>query len=113
MFDEPGIYDTKIIQGDVWDIPFYFYLDVGETEPFDLTGYTGQLVIEEPVNITLSTSSSGLVIGGTAGSVTPTLTPSQTAVPSAGVEPHWYMVLTDASGNPGTPINGTMVWTAR
>jgi hypothetical protein len=100
-------YNTTVYQGETWSITFTFYTDAAETVPLNLSGYSASLVIGPPVNITLTPT-----LGGAAGTLSATLTAAQTSAQSAIAQPHYYVQLTDGSGDVSIPVRGTLVWSA-
>lgn len=72
--------------------------------PVDLTGYSAQMMFrttvdgENPPVITLSSPSSGIVIQGSLGLVTFTISATQTALLSNGMEMVYDLFITDTNG---------------
>lgn len=78
---QAGVYDIHIDQGANWSLSLTWKDDTGT--PVNLTGYTARMQIRKAYNdstVKLSlTSSSGIVLGGAAGTVAISATKTQTA----------------------------------
>jgi hypothetical protein len=78
---QAGVYDIHIDQGANWSLSLTWKDDTGT--PVNLTGYTARMQIRKAYNdstVKLSlTSSSGIVLGGVAGTVAISATKTQTA----------------------------------
>ena len=82
----PGVYDIVCPQGATFDRTFTY--SVGGSA-VDLTGYTAALQVRSGFDagtalISLSTGGSGLVLGGTAGTITATISAAVTGAVDAG-----------------------------
>ena len=82
----PGLYDIVCPQGATFDRTFTY--SVGGTA-VNLTGYTAALQVRSGYDagtalISLSTGGSGIVLGGTAGTIAVTIAASTTAAVDAG-----------------------------
>jgi hypothetical protein len=74
---------------------------------YNLTGYSASLFISGA--FTLTSPSSGLTLGGAAGTIAIKATPTQTLTLSPS-KPHYYIQLTDGSGNIYFPMGGTITF---
>ena len=82
----PGFYSITCYQGATFNKTFTWTID--ET-PFDLTGYTARMQVrptkESSTTILSLTSSSGISLGGAAGTIALNVTATATAALAAGV----------------------------
>lgn len=71
MTFEPDRYDFVIRKGTTFYHTITFYQDASRTQPFDLTGYSASLIIEDKgvVLKTLDTSSGGITLGDVLGTI--------------------------------------------
>ncbi len=101
----PVTWPLTIYVGCQFNPLFEFFNDQGRTQPFNLTGFSAQLVIGGG-QLVLSSAGGGLTLGGVAGTVQVYATALQTAglVPASGVP--WYLAWTPSGGQPDCPISG-------
>jgi hypothetical protein len=94
-----GIYNTIIEQGATWKRTITWRDE--NSALVDVTGYTAVLTVSDSYGgtalVTL-TESSGIVVGGAAGTFACTITAAVTAGLAAG-ERYWELVVTDAAGD--------------
>lgn len=73
MTFEPDRHDFTIRKGTTFYYSMVFYEDETRTQPFDLSGYTSQLVVRSEAGgttlKTLTTSNGGVELGGSAGTI--------------------------------------------
>lgn len=103
--DHPAVYI-----GQTWNPVIFLYNDQAQTEPFDLTGYSGSLVVTGIA--TLVSGTPGLTLGGEFGSVAPVIDDDTTALQIAGTQSHYYLLLVDPDDNAGFAMRGTLSWAA-
>ena len=105
-----------------FDVPTYsrfgatitWYLTSAKTSTKDLTNYTAAMDIRRKVSdssaLIALTSSSGITLGGTAGTISIVLTDTQTAAVTPGFA-YWDLELIDADGSNLRLVEGTMEFT--
>lgn len=111
----PAVYDTSVVQVSpdssptaiAWSITYTF--TQGGTA-LNWTGYTAEFIIGPPVNLTLTSAGGAVVLGGSAGTVSVSLTVAQVNGQSPVAQAPYYLQLTDSSGNPSVPVKGTLFW---
>jgi len=103
--DHPPIY-----VGQDWNPLITLYEDRGLTQPLDLTDFVGTFEIVGVA--TLVSQTSGLVLGGTFGTVAPFLDNTVTSLFPGGFNTHYYLQLVDPTGLVGFAMRGTIAWVA-
>lgn len=98
-WDQP--LDIKL--GETYNPVLTLYKDAAETQPYDLTGFSAQMVFAG-LNLTL-TNGNGLTLGGTAGTIAVVIASAVTTAFPVG-DSHYYIKLTDGTGNSGYPVSG-------
>ena len=103
----PGFYPITVVRGADWSDVWTLYDQGGN--PWPLQGYTALLSVgftgQTPV-LTM-TDTSGLTLGGSAGTVAPHLTAAQTALLPRGEYPYTFFV-TSPGGFTYPPLSGAV-----
>ena len=79
---QPQTYDIQLLETESLNLSLTVYTDDAATTLLNLTGYTATFTLrDKPGGTTVATltSGSGITLGGTAGTITITRTPAQTA----------------------------------
>ena len=97
-----------------WDVTLTWYTNAAKTTTKNLTGYTARMAIRRKQSDSAAladlTSSSGITLGGSAGTIVIKLTDTETSAitPGPGV---WDLELIDGSGIVTRFIEGTCTFT--
>jgi hypothetical protein len=111
-----GFHPITIEQGANVVIPLIIWTVLNVPPPVDLTGYTAAMMIRQNINdpnpvISLSSPSNGIVLGGTAGTITITISPSMTSPLNPGMYVYDLKII-DSNGNPQRLLQGPVTVSA-
>ncbi len=102
----PAEADLIALIGDDFEAAIGFYQDLAQTQPFDLSGYTVVMEIDEAFTLT---AGAGLTVNAPAGTVTARLSAAQTGTVTARHPPYstsYRVKLTDGGGTVSFPLSG-------
>ncbi len=114
MTISPGKYDITIYQGTTYNQQL-IWKDEGDT-PVDLTGYTARMMARTSVDVStpfidLTTENSGIILGGSAGTVTLSMDDTASSALPA-VSGVYDLELIDGSGNVTRILQGNLIVSA-
>lgn len=105
-----GTFNIKIEKGATYNRVITWYADLAKTELVDLTGFTALLQVrkeeDSPVILSL-TSSSGITLGGAAGTIEIEITKTQTQALQKFLNAKYQLKLTDSGGSVSRLLEGT------